>query len=44
MKAGLNGDLDLTGADCLGFALLDPKIAGSMNDDGFHCCTPVAQT
>jgi hypothetical protein len=38
--AGLYGDLDLARAGCLGFAFLDPKIASSMNDDSFHCCTP----
>src|SRR6266481_4790686 len=36
--AGLDGDLDLSRTGCLGLAFLDPKIAGSMNDDGFHCC------
>ena len=34
--AGLDGDLDLSRTDYLGFAFLDPQIAGSMNDDSFH--------
>ena len=38
--AGLDGDLDLSRTGRLGFAFLDPKIAGGMNDDGFHGCTP----
>ena len=42
--AGLDGDLDLSRTGCLGFALLDPQIASRMNDDGFHCFTPAAQT
>jgi len=42
--ASLDSDLDLSRTGCLGFAFLDPQIAGRMNDDGFHCCTPAAQT
>jgi len=38
--ASLDSDLDLARTGRLWFALLDPKIAGRMNDDGFHCCTP----
>ena len=38
--AGLRRDLDLFGTGRLGFAFLNPQIAGSMDDDGFHCCTP----
>ena len=37
---GLDGDLDLARTGRLRFPLLDPEIAGRMNDDGFHCCTP----
>jgi hypothetical protein len=38
--ASLDGNLDLARAWCFGFAFLDPKVAGSMNDDSFHCYTP----
>jgi len=38
--AGFYRDLDLARTGRLRFPLLDPKIAGRMNDDGFHCCTP----
>ena len=38
--AGLDGDLDLARARRLRFSLFNSKIAGRMNDDGFHCCTP----
>jgi hypothetical protein len=34
--AGLDRDLDLARAGRLGFAFLDPQIAGRMNDHGFH--------
>jgi hypothetical protein len=37
---GLDGDLDLTCTKCFDFPFLDPEIAGSVNDDGFHGCTP----
>ena len=41
---GLDGDLYLPRPGGLGFPLLDAKITGSMDDDGFHCCTPAEQT
>src|SRR6476659_8431318 len=38
--ACLDGDLDLARARRLRFSLFNSKVAGRMNDDGFHCCTP----
>ena len=41
--AGLDGDLDLSFTCGLRFAFLDPKVAGGVNDDGFHGCTPATR-